>query len=225
MNGLSARFGTPVPVSRVAGGAPAQAVYGWNGDPLTLADLPPPDRTFRWLPRRKATVLALVKGGVVSADEVRAKYGISAEELADWERQIEANGLRALCVTHPERRADIMPALVAARHEEWGPSEPIEVKVAGWTLRGRRLAGPSKCIRLGKYRATIVRLLMQYCGKTVSREAMMRRLYFGRRRADPKIIDVVLCKLRQRLHSEGVPFSIQTVWGVGYRLVPSATVQ
>jgi len=49
---------------------PAQ-VIGPLGEPLSLADLPPPD-TKRWVVRRKAEVVAAVNGGLLTIDPCKA---------------------------------------------------------------------------------------------------------------------------------------------------------
>ncbi|RYY31882.1 MAG: DUF1153 domain-containing protein, partial [Sphingomonadales bacterium] len=56
---------------------PAQ-VIGPLGEPLTVADLPPPE-TRRWVVRRKAEVVAAVNGGLLSIDEVLERYGLTLE--------------------------------------------------------------------------------------------------------------------------------------------------
>src|SRR6185369_12974978 len=43
-------------------------VIGPDGSPLTVADLPPKD-TKRWVIRRKAEVVAAVRGGLLSLEE------------------------------------------------------------------------------------------------------------------------------------------------------------
>ena len=43
-------------------------VIGPDGSPLTIADLPPTN-TRRWVIRRKAEVVAAVRGGLLSLDE------------------------------------------------------------------------------------------------------------------------------------------------------------
>ena len=43
-------------------------VIGPDGSPLTIADLPP-SNTRRWVIRRKAEVVAAVRGGLLSLDE------------------------------------------------------------------------------------------------------------------------------------------------------------
>ena len=57
---------------------PAQ-VIGPLGEPLTLDSLPPPTTT-RWVVRRKAEVVAAVNGGLLTVDEVCARYGLTAAQ-------------------------------------------------------------------------------------------------------------------------------------------------
>ena len=55
-------------------------VIGPDGSPLTLADLPPPS-TRRWVIRRKAEVVAAVRGGLLSLDDACKRYTLTVEEL------------------------------------------------------------------------------------------------------------------------------------------------
>ena len=73
-------------------------VLGPDGSPLTINDLPPPD-TKRWITRRKAEVVAAVRGGLLSLDEACARYGLSVEEFLSWQMSIERGGLSALRTT------------------------------------------------------------------------------------------------------------------------------
>jgi transposase len=73
-------------------------VIGPDGSPLTINDLPPPD-TKRWVVRRKAQVVAAVRGGLLSLDEACARYGLSVEEFLSWQMSIERGGLSALRTT------------------------------------------------------------------------------------------------------------------------------
>ncbi|MFQ3595524.1 MAG: DUF1153 domain-containing protein [Sphingomonadaceae bacterium] len=68
------------------------------GTPLTLADLPEPGTT-RWVVRRKAEVLAAINGGLLSAAEACARYGLSPEELELWQQAIDRAGVPGLRVT------------------------------------------------------------------------------------------------------------------------------
>lgn len=76
---------------------PAQ-VIGPLGEPLTLDTLPPPN-THRWVVRRKAEVVAAVNGGLLSVDDVCARYGLTVEEFAGWQRAVDRSGMPGLRVT------------------------------------------------------------------------------------------------------------------------------
>lgn len=73
-------------------------VIGPLGEPLTLDSLPPRDTT-RWVVRRKAEVVAAVKGGLLSIDEACDRYGLSLEEFATWQRAVDRSGMPGLRVT------------------------------------------------------------------------------------------------------------------------------
>jgi hypothetical protein len=55
-------------------------IIGPLGEALTIETLPPP-HTTRWVVRRKAQVLAAVKGGLLSIEEACERYDLSLEEL------------------------------------------------------------------------------------------------------------------------------------------------
>jgi uncharacterized protein DUF1153 len=73
-------------------------VIGPDGSPLTMADLPPPG-TRRWVIRRKAEVVAAVRGGLLSLDEACRRYTLTVEEFLTWQRAIERFGLAGLRAT------------------------------------------------------------------------------------------------------------------------------
>jgi hypothetical protein len=75
-----------------------QYVIGPDGEKMTRADLPPPT-IRRWVPRRKARVVAAVEGGLISREEAYSRYAISQEEFDDWKTGLSRHGLRGLCVT------------------------------------------------------------------------------------------------------------------------------
>ena len=73
-------------------------VIGPTGAPLTMADLPPAD-TGRWVIRRKAEVVAAVRGGLISLDDALERYRLTAEEFLAWQRSIDKHGLAGLRTT------------------------------------------------------------------------------------------------------------------------------
>jgi len=76
----------------------ASPVLGPTGEPLTLEDLPP-SNTKRWVVRRKAEVVAAVRGGLLSLEDACKKYTLSVEEFLSWQRAIDKDGLLGLRVT------------------------------------------------------------------------------------------------------------------------------
>jgi hypothetical protein len=82
-------------------------VMGPNGKWLSLADLPPPD-TKRWVPRRKAEIVAAVRGGILSLDDACERYALTVEEFLSWQRNVERYGLKGLRATeqHDHRNDD-----------------------------------------------------------------------------------------------------------------------
>ncbi len=73
-------------------------VLGPDGSPLTIADLPPPT-TKRWVIRRKAEVVAAVRGGLLSLDDACKRYKLTIDEFLSWQRLIERHGLPGLRAT------------------------------------------------------------------------------------------------------------------------------
>ena len=73
-------------------------VIGPDGSPLTLADLPRQD-TQRWVVRRKAEVVAAVRGGLLSLEDACARYSLTVEEFLGWQRSIDRRGLAGLRTT------------------------------------------------------------------------------------------------------------------------------
>jgi two-component system, cell cycle response regulator CtrA len=73
-------------------------VMGPRG-PLTAADLPPPD-TKRWTVRRKAEVVAAVRGGLISLEEACRRYALNKQEFLTWQCCIDYYGLKGLRTTH-----------------------------------------------------------------------------------------------------------------------------
>ena len=76
----------------------AKYVIGPDGSPLTIADLPAPG-TKRWVIRRKAEVVAAVRGGLLSLEEACSRYTLTVEEFLSWQYSIDQHGLAGLRTT------------------------------------------------------------------------------------------------------------------------------
>ena len=72
------------------------------------AYLPPAD-TIRWVPRRKAAVVAAVQSGVISLEEACRRYRLSEEEFHAWERGIATHGVAGLRITRLQIYRDVHP--------------------------------------------------------------------------------------------------------------------
>lgn len=73
-------------------------VVGPDGSPLSINDLPPPN-TRRWVIRRKAEVVAAVRGGLLSIKEACARYTLTVEEYLLWEHAVDQHGPAGLRTT------------------------------------------------------------------------------------------------------------------------------
>jgi hypothetical protein len=69
-----------------------------SGLSMSMTDLPPPDTT-RWVPRRKAVVVAGVRCGLITLEEACRMYQLSIDEFRSWERLLERHGVRGLRTT------------------------------------------------------------------------------------------------------------------------------
>jgi hypothetical protein len=74
------------------------AVIGPDGRKLTLDDLPEAG-IKRWVTRRKAEVVAAVRGGLLSVEDACGRYELSKEEYAGWEHLFERHGVKGLRTT------------------------------------------------------------------------------------------------------------------------------
>ena len=70
-------------------------VIGPTGVPLTVTDLPPVN-TGRWVIRRKAEVVAAVRGGLISLEDALERYRLTSEEFTAWQQSIDRHGLAGL---------------------------------------------------------------------------------------------------------------------------------
>lgn len=78
--------------------SPQSSVVGPEGQRITLDSLPPPN-TKRWVIRRKAEVVAAVRGGLLTLDDACQRYALTVEEFLSWQRAIEQHGLPGLRTT------------------------------------------------------------------------------------------------------------------------------
>lgn len=111
--------------------------------------------------------------------------------------------------------------------ENMKPQEAIEFLIELHTLRDQvnDVEDRNTINELGLtfHEARIFQKLLKHKDKAVSRERLYNALYFDRIAADDhpdiKIIDVFVCKIRQKL--AGSSYEIKTHWGFGYSILVS----
>lgn len=62
----------------------------------------PPLSPKRWTPRIKAAVVTAIRKGAISAAEACERYGLSAEELEHWNRDLDQYGVSGLRTTRSQ---------------------------------------------------------------------------------------------------------------------------
>jgi hypothetical protein len=73
-------------------------IIGPDGRVLTVADLPPRN-TKRWVIRRKAELVAAVRGGLLTLEEACERYTLTVDEFLSWQRTLDRHGLPGLRAT------------------------------------------------------------------------------------------------------------------------------
>lgn len=71
----------------------------------------------------------------------------------------------------------------------------------------------------------ILELLALRRDMTLTKDMFLNHLYGGMDEPELKIIDVFICKIRNKLRPYGVDGRLETVWGRGYRLVAEPSVK
>ena len=106
--------------------------------------------------------------------------------------------------------------------------ECAEPKIAESTIRTGNLAVnideglvsvDGDPVKLTQREYEILELLYSRRGTIVTKEMFLNRIYAGGHEPEQKIIDIFVCKLRQKLtQATGGSHYIETVWGRGYVL-------
>ena len=69
-----------------------------DGGYLRRGDLPPPT-TKRWVASRKATVVKVVRFGLISLEEACSLYDLTQDEYSSWQTAVARHGESALRAT------------------------------------------------------------------------------------------------------------------------------
>ena len=73
----------------------SRLIIGPDGSPLSMTDLPSMGHQ-RWVVRRKAVVVAAVRGGLLSIEDACHRYALTLEEFMSWQAAVDRYGLKGL---------------------------------------------------------------------------------------------------------------------------------
>lgn len=79
---------------------------GPSGRIMSIRDLPPPG-VNRWVPRRKAELVACIRGGVITLEEACHRYSLSIDEFRSWEKLLGRFGVPGLRTTRTKNYREI----------------------------------------------------------------------------------------------------------------------
>ena len=86
---------------------PSERLDASHTDMTGASRSPPGPR--RWVPQRKAEIVAAVRGGYLSLAQARERYALSLEEYLTWQREIDRSGLAGLRVYGTQQRRRTEP--------------------------------------------------------------------------------------------------------------------
>ena len=91
--------------------------------PFDLTELPPVTAT-RWTASHKAALVAAVRQGVLTREDVYCRYQLSAEEFTSWQRLAERHGALGLRTTRIQEYRRPNGRSEGANHEENNKPRP-----------------------------------------------------------------------------------------------------
>lgn len=90
---------------------------------------------------------------------------------------------------------------------------PVEL-----SLDRREVRVHGQQLHISRREFAVLELLFLKQGVILNKTAFLNHLYCGMDEPEMKTIDVIICRLRKKLATAGVPMLIDTVWGCGYIL-------
>jgi transposase-like protein len=103
----------------------------FNAADTPRAILPLPGE--RWVPRRKAMVIAALREGEITVEEVCRLYSLSRDELASWVASFERYGVPGLRATREQLYRQLEKAIGGRAHQ---PSAPDRASPQGVATSG-----------------------------------------------------------------------------------------
>lgn len=73
-------------------------IIGPDGEVISWETLPA-STTTRWVTRRKAQVIAAIRGGLLTIEDACQRYRLTVDELSEWQAALDKHGARGLKTT------------------------------------------------------------------------------------------------------------------------------
>lgn len=125
----------------------------------------------------------------------------------------------------PFHRDEMVARLVALIRRSVGQATaclgvgPVTVDIAN-----KQVLVDGERVHLTGKEYAIVEALALRQGHVLTKEAILNAIYGGMDEPEIKIIDVFICKIRNKFKQLGVQVHLETVWGQGYRLAADPTL-
>lgn len=175
---------------------------------LIILDLDLPDMTghevMRKLRLAQVDTPVLVLSGTDDTESKIKGFGFGADDY----------------LTKPFHGQELVARMNAIVRRSKGHAQSlIETGKISVNLDAKTVEAEGKPISLTGKEYAVLELLSLRKGTTLSKEVFLNHLYGGMDEPEVKIIDVFICKLRQKLNrATGGENYIETVWGRGYAL-------
>src|SRR3954469_6846573 len=174
---------------------------------IVLLDLALPDiEGFEVVRRmrisRNDTPVIMLSGATLAQARIKA-LGLGADDF----------------ITKPYDKAELLARMQAIVRRSKGFSQPtVRLGRLELNLDSREVTVDGREVHLTGKEFSILELLVLRKGMVLTKQAFLNHLYGGMDEPEVKIIDVFMCKLRQKLALAGADNLIGTVWGRGYMI-------
>ncbi len=140
--------------------------------------------------------------------------------LGDYDKKIEGLNQGADdYLTKPFNRDELIARVNAIVRRAKGYSHSVlKISELEINLDTKQATLNSKLLSLTSKEYSILEILALKKGKPIAKEHLLDQLYGGISEPEPKIIDVFVCKIRNKMEKISKKDYIRTIWGQGYML-------